>query len=174
MSQAENAIKSKLLMIDIIKSNVQQINDSLLSNSTYWNRQKILEVKESEVLVNAIGVKKYNDLTVEELCQLLASLLPNQSEILTLKTISSIKTKLIDTLNYFLKNWELYEPFSKWFNLKQSVNAYVLNNKISAIFSNSVLITDAKNNIDIKKYNELDLLTLSVIYDIIANYAKKL
>lgn len=174
MSQAENAIKLKFAMIFHLRSKLSKIQENLLSKNFLWNNHTILEISEDDVLIDVIGIKKFNDLTVEDLIKLVSILDTEETSENVMKLIDDIKPTLKAMINKFVNDWVLYEQFSKWFNISQSVNAWVLDKRISAIFSTHIILTDFRNNLAMFKYDELDLLTLSVIYDIISDYSKNI
>ena len=174
-SQLNNAMQMKKVLETNLKNDFEFANKQLKLNNKFFNGYKVIEFRENSILVDPIGVKKYTDLTVEELQELenTISLDIIQDEAVKKElssNISKIKTKLLETIKEFVNIKELYFPFSKCFNLEQKTRAFVLSNQIIGIFESHIQIINPKNSFEIKYYEELDLLTLSAIYDIIHNF----
>lgn len=168
MSQLNNLMKMKVFLEKTLSDNYNFANQKLLENELHFNNKKIFEFKEKSILVDILGIKKYSDMTIEDL-QLLVNTITfklTKDE----NSIPKLKQYLLKIINEFVSIEELYVKFSENFNIKQSINAVVLSNKIIAIFKNHIHVINSKNSFEIKYFNELDLLTLAAIYDIIHNF----
>lgn len=174
-SQLKTAMTMKMALETNLKDNVNFLNKKLLETKTKFNNQNILSFNENSILVNILGIKKYSDMTIEEL-ENLNSIIFNMIEDELVKfeinsKIPKLKALLLSSVNEFISTPTLYLDFSNYFNSLQLINAYALDKKISYIFQNNIHLINAKNNsLEIKSYGELDLLTLSAVYDIINNY----
>lgn len=174
-SQLKTAMTMKMALEMNLKDSVNFLNKKLLETKTKFNNQNILSFNENSILVNILGIKKYSDMTIEEL-ENLNSIIFNMIEDESVKfeinsKIPKLKALLLYHINEFISTKYLYFDFSTYFNSLQLINAYVLDKKISYIFQNNIHLINSKNNsLEIKSYRDLDLLTLSAVYDIINNY----
>lgn len=177
-SQLKTAMTMKMALEMNLKDSVNFLNKKLLETKTKFNNQNILSFNENSILVNILGIKKYSDMTIEEL-ENLNSIIFNMIEDESVKfeinsKIPKLKALLLYHINEFISTKYLYFDFSTYFNSLQLINAYVLDKKISYIFQNNIHLINSKNNsLEIKSYGDLDLLTLSAVYDIINNYMSK-
>lgn len=177
-SQLKTAMTMKMALETNLKDSVDFLNKKLLETKTKFNNQNILSFNKNSILVNILGIKKYSDMTIEEL-ENLNSIIFNMIEDESVKfeinsKIPKLKALLLYHINEFISTKHLYFDFSTYFNSLQLINAYVLDKKISYIFQNNIHLINSKNNsLEIKSYGDLDLLTLSAVYDIINNYMSK-
>lgn len=174
-NQLNSAMQMKKMFEKNLSNEFEFANKQLKVNQKNYKGYKILEFRQNEVLIDIIGIKRYADLTVEELQELenTISLDLIQDEAVKKElssNINKIKTKILAVIKEFVEIKELYLPFSKGFNLEQNTRAFVLSNQIIGIFESHIQVINSKNSFEIKYYEELDLLTLSAIYDIIHNF----
>ena len=174
-NQLNNAMQMKKMFEQTLNNEFDFANKQLKEKTKYFKGHKILNFSKNEVLVDIIGIKRYSDLTVEDLQELenivSLDLIKDKAVKQELSSnISKIKTKLLETIREFVNIKELYLTFSKSFNLEQNTRAFVLSTQIIGIFESHIQIINPKNSFEIKYYEDLDLLTLSAIYDIIHNF----